>query len=116
MIVTEIQALDYPFFIDVRPNGLDTDNPVVNSLPLATMSWASPVTVDEAVLGGRSSQHLNTLEPCRLGRRRSPTRSRTWNSIPNSALPVSDELASFPLGGRGGGFIQQLFQRQAIAI
>ncbi len=50
MIVTEIQALDYPFFIDVRPNGLDADSPVVNNLPLASMSWASPVTVDESVL------------------------------------------------------------------
>ncbi len=50
MIVTEIQALNYPFFIDVRPNGLDAESPVVNNLPLATMSWASPVTVDQSIL------------------------------------------------------------------
>ena len=50
MTVSELQALDYPFFVDVRPNGFDAEHPVVSSLPFVTMNWASPVTVDESAL------------------------------------------------------------------
>ena len=39
MVVSEIQALNYPFFADVRADGLDPESPVVNSLQLLTMSW-----------------------------------------------------------------------------
>ena len=50
MVVTEVQALDYPFFVDVRPDGLNADNSIVNSLPFVTMNWASPLIVDEALV------------------------------------------------------------------
>ena len=96
MIVTEIQALDYPFFIDVRPNGLDADSPVVNNLPLATMSWASPVTVDEAVLADagvttliRSSEaswETTLADP-----------QPNLELYPEIGFALSDELSSFPL-------------------
>ena len=96
MIVTEIQALDYPFFIDVRPNGLDADSPVVNSLPLATMSWASPVTVDDAILADarvwtliRSSDaswETTVADP-----------QPNLELYPEFGFAVSDDLSSFPL-------------------
>ncbi len=50
MVVTEVQALDYPFFVDVRPDALSADSSVVNSLPFVTMNWASPLFIDENVL------------------------------------------------------------------
>ena len=49
MVVREIQALAYPFFIDARPNKMDFQSPVVNGLPLLTLSWVSPVTVEETL-------------------------------------------------------------------
>ena len=96
MIVTEIQALDYPFFIDARPNGLDADSPVVSSLPLVTMSWASPVTVDESVL---SEDRVTTLIR---------SSDASWETTvadpqpdleryPEFGFAVGDELSSFPL-------------------
>ena len=96
MVVTEIQALDYPFFIDVRPNGLDADSPVVNNLPLATMSWASPVTVDESIL---TDARVTTLI------RSSDASWETTAADPQPNLELypefgfarSDELSSFPL-------------------
>ena len=45
--VQEIQALDYPFFVDIRPNGMAKNNPVVSNLPAITLNWASPITVDQ---------------------------------------------------------------------
>lgn len=38
--------LDYPYFIDVRGDGLNQDNPITADLPQATITWASPITVD----------------------------------------------------------------------
>ncbi|MCY3833984.1 MAG: Gldg family protein [Chloroflexi bacterium] len=96
MIVTEIQALDYPFFIDVRPNGLDADSPVVNNLPLVTMSWASPVRADESLLAdGLVTTLIRSSDA-------------SWETIvadpqpnlelyPEFGFAIGDERLSFPL-------------------
>jgi ABC-2 type transport system permease protein len=46
--VQEIQAIDYPFFVDIRPEGMDRQSPVVSNLAAVTLNWASPLVVDEA--------------------------------------------------------------------
>ncbi len=56
MVVTEVQALDYPFFIDVRPDGLNLESSIVNSLPFVTMNWASPVVEEPQLANARSSE------------------------------------------------------------
>jgi ABC-2 type transport system permease protein len=45
--VQEIQAIDYPFFVDVRSDGMASDSPIVSNLPAVTLNWASPITIDE---------------------------------------------------------------------
>ena len=96
MIVTEIQALDYPFFIDARPNSLDADSPVVNSLPLVTMSWASPVTFDESVLAeDRVSTLIRSSEASWETTVADP--QPNLERYPEFGFAVSDELSSFPL-------------------
>lgn len=42
--VQEIQAVNYPFFVDVRQGGMNRDNPILSQLPSLMMAWASPVT------------------------------------------------------------------------
>jgi ABC-2 type transport system permease protein len=44
--VVEIQQVDYPFFIDIRRDGMATDSPIVANLPAVTLQWASPVEID----------------------------------------------------------------------
>ncbi len=39
----DVQMLDYPYFIDLRPPGLTPNHPVTGNLPQVTMAWASPV-------------------------------------------------------------------------
>ncbi|MFQ5434133.1 MAG: Gldg family protein [Anaerolineae bacterium] len=56
--VQEIQAVDYPFFVDVRPDGMDTDNPIAANLPAVTLNWASPVQVDESLNANREVSTL----------------------------------------------------------
>ncbi|TLM77322.1 Gldg family protein [Microbulbifer harenosus] len=50
----ELRMLDYPYFIDVRGDGLNADNPITGSLPQATLSWASPIRVDEEKSAART--------------------------------------------------------------
>jgi ABC-2 type transport system permease protein len=45
--VREIQLLDYPYWIDVRPDGMAEGSPVVAGLPSATLQWASPLRVQK---------------------------------------------------------------------
>lgn len=42
----EMQLLDYPYFIDLRDDGLNQDNAITADLPQLTLPWASPVKVD----------------------------------------------------------------------
>ena len=41
----DVQLLDYPYFIDLRPPGLDANHAVTGNLPQVTMAWASPIEV-----------------------------------------------------------------------
>jgi len=51
LTVQEIQQINYPFFVDVRPNGMAKDTPAVASLPAVTMNWVSPLTIDSKEQG-----------------------------------------------------------------
>lgn len=44
--VQEIQPLDYPFFVDVRSDGMATGNPIVSNLVDVTLNWVAPLSVD----------------------------------------------------------------------
>jgi ABC-2 type transport system permease protein len=47
-VVQEIELMDYPFFVDVREDGMDGESPIVSNLPAVTLNWASPLTLDDA--------------------------------------------------------------------
>jgi len=51
--VQEIQAIDYPFFVDVRPDGMNAQSAIVSNLPAVTLNWASPLSIDEVKNEGR---------------------------------------------------------------
>jgi ABC-2 type transport system permease protein len=44
----DVQMIDYPYFIDLRPPGLAPQHPITGNLPQLTMAWASPITVSQA--------------------------------------------------------------------
>lgn len=108
MVVSELQALDYPFFVDVRPNGLAAEHPAVGSLPFVTMNWASPVTTDEALLEDAT---VTTLI-------RSSGASWETTDIdlqpnleryPDLGFPVGEEQGSFPLAVAVQGSLDSFF-------
>ena len=61
--VQEIQAINYPFFVDVRPNGMDRQSPILANLPAVTLNWASPVTVDAQKNANRTVTTLLNSSP-----------------------------------------------------
>jgi ABC-2 type transport system permease protein len=58
--VQEIQAIDYPFFVDIRPDGMDSKSPVVSNLAAVTLNWASPLVIDETANADRQVDVLLT--------------------------------------------------------
>ncbi len=63
MQVIEIQEVAYPFFVDVRPDRMSDDSPIVSNLPAVTMQWASPLAIDEAKNEGREVEILLESSP-----------------------------------------------------
>ncbi len=59
----EMRMLDYPYFIDVRGEGLNQDNLITSELPQATMVWASPIVLDEAKNKERETIQLLQSSP-----------------------------------------------------
>ncbi|OQX09105.1 MAG: hypothetical protein BWK76_22710 [Desulfobulbaceae bacterium A2] len=45
--VQEIRRIDYPYFVDVRPDAMAHNHPVTASLPAVTLHWVSPLGLDE---------------------------------------------------------------------
>jgi ABC-2 type transport system permease protein len=49
--VQEVQALDYPFFVDIYPDGMNTEHPSLHSQPTVTLQWTSPLSVTQSLTG-----------------------------------------------------------------
>ena len=45
--VQEVQTLDYPYFIDIRGDGLSASSGITANLEQLTLNWASPLLMDE---------------------------------------------------------------------
>ncbi|MCB0338043.1 MAG: Gldg family protein [Bdellovibrionales bacterium] len=44
--VQEIKMVNYPFFVDVRGQGLNSSNEITSGVPQVTLNWPSPIRVD----------------------------------------------------------------------
>ncbi len=86
--VQEIKKLNYPFFVDIRSNGMDKSSPIVTSLPAVTMNWVSPLTLDDKKGKGRKIIKLLTSSP------------NTWLQ---SSINIQPNLRSYPDSGFAPG-------------
>lgn len=118
----DIQLVDYPYFIDLRPPGLAPDHAVTENLPQVTMAWASPITLTQdhgrrvSVLLQSSSDAwlrssrnvmpsidkagLGNLQPPAAGD--NPTRHGPLRAARNLGVVVQGRFASFLAGGDDG--------------
>lgn len=94
--VQEIQALDYPFFVDVRSDGMSKEHPIVAGLSAVTINWASPLFVDEAKNADRqASTLLSSTSGAWL--RASTDITPNTDLYPRYGFPVEGETGSRPL-------------------
>jgi ABC-2 type transport system permease protein len=80
----DVQLVDYPYFIDIREEGINTEHPITRSLPQVTMAWASPIDVDR-------SRGLTVTTLLRSS-------EQSWRSTETDVMPRVDN-------GNGGGFV-----------
>ncbi len=106
--VQEIQAINYPLFVDVRADGMARGNPIVSNLPMVTMSFASPVVLDESAQQGRETAVILQSSP------------RSWSTsdsniqpnfelYPGLGFPVTGEQRSYPLAVAIQGVFESFF-------
>ena len=80
---------DYPYFVDVRSDGLNEDVAFTSEVPQLTMAWSSPVDVDEEANAGRTVATLIESSPASW-------RSKSTDIMPN--LGASGDFVYAPEG------------------
>ena len=109
--VREIQAVDYPFFVDVRTDGMESDSPIVSNLPAVTINWASPIRIDEE---SNADRQVTTLLQSSPG---------SWTQIdtniqpnfdlyPKLGFPQGSELQSHTLAVSVQGIFESAFDER----
>lgn len=76
----EVHMVDYPYFIDVRGDGLSSDSVVTADLPQVTVPWASPITLDE-----EKTQGLTVTPLLRSS-------ERAWLGDTTGVMPSEEQL------------------------
>jgi len=107
--VSEIQAVNYPFFVDVRTDGMDQASPILANLQAVTLNWTSPVTLTAGTEEGY--QVTNLLH----------STSQSWLSadanvtpdmerFPELGFPVGSPQQSYPLAVSLQGSFESFFK------
>ncbi len=109
MTVREIQAINYPFFVDVRASGMDKTSPIVSKLSAVTMNWASPITVDAEKNQGRQVTVL-LKSSANSWLRTTADIQPDLKKYPNVGFPVEGEKASRNLAVSVRGSFDSFFK------
>ncbi len=112
-IVREVQAINYPFFVDVRPDGMDKASPIVSQLAAVTLNFVSPITVDAAKNKDRQVSVLLKSSP-NSWLRTSPDIQPNLRQYPNVGFPVEGERAARPLAVAVRGSFESAFKDKPI--
>ncbi len=112
LTVNEIQAVNYPFFVDVRSGQMDSSSPIVNSLTAVTLNWASPVELDAAKNANRTtSVLLNSTSQAWL--RAGADIQPDYETYPDLGFPVEGERKAYPLAVSVQGVFQSYYKDKA---
>jgi ABC-2 type transport system permease protein len=96
MSVIEFQQVGYPYFVDVRSDGMDLQSPIVSNLPAVTMQWASPLKLAEDQNADREVSIL--LQSTQGSWVRSAVDVQPNTALyPEYGFPVEGEKQSWPL-------------------
>ncbi len=109
LLVREIQAVPYPFFVDVRANSMDRTNPIVAQLPAVTLQWASPIEIDPAKNSGRKvSALLRSTDQAWL--RTDPNIQPNFTAHPDYGFAVEGERRPFTIAVAIQGVFESFYK------
>jgi len=97
--VREIRQVNYPFFVDVRRDGMAPDHPIVSNLPAITLQWVSPLSVHEETLKGKDAKVLLRSS------------KRSWQEIDN--MDIQPDFERF---GDVGFAVPPEFEQSVLAV
>lgn len=107
--VREIQAMSYPFFVDVRPDTMDQGTPILSNLPAVTLNWVSPVEVDEEENSGREVAVLLKSSPA-AWLRTDTNIQPDMQLYPDLGFPIEGKQQSYPLAVTVQGVFESYFK------
>lgn len=107
--VREIQAMSYPFFVDVRPNTMDQGTPILTNLPAVTLNWVSPVELEEEKNAGRETAVLLKSSPASWLRTDTNIQP-DMQLYPELGFPIEGEQQSYPLAVTVQGVFESYFK------
>jgi len=109
--VRELQAIDYPFFVDIRQDGMASDSPIVSNLPAVTLNWASPIVIDEEKNADRQVTKLLHSSP-ESWIRTETTIQPDFEAYPQLGFPVGSERERHTLAVSVQGSFDSFFADQ----
>jgi ABC-2 type transport system permease protein len=107
--VQEIQALQYPFFVDIRPDGMASDSPIASNLPAVTLNWASPITTDEQKNADRLVTELLRSSPASWTQV-DTTIQPDLNLYPDLGFPAGEDMKPYTLAVSVQGVFESAFK------
>jgi ABC-2 type transport system permease protein len=110
--VQQYQALDYPFFVDIRSSGMASNHPVVSNLPALTINWVSPITIDETKNAQRKVATLlqSTKDSWAL---ETTAVQPDFGKYPGLGFPQSEQRQAYPLAVAVQGVFDSYFKGKA---
>src|SRR5512139_95867 len=109
MMVQEIQAINFPFFPDIRSDAMDRSQPIVSQLPAVTMNFASPVTLDETKNANRATSVLLRSSP-NAWLSTNTQIEPNFQLYPGVGYPTEGQPASYPLAVSVQGVFDSYFK------
>ena len=109
--VEEIQRVDYPFFVDIRRDGMAKESPITADLPAITLQWVTPLEIDQVK---NQDRDVVTLLQSTDGSwlRRSTDVQPNPAVYPDFGFPVEGEQKSRPLAVSIRGSFDSFFKGQ----
>ena len=89
-VVEEIQTLDYPYFPDVRDDGLSGASGITANLRQITMNWTSPITLDAEKQAERAVTRLIQSSPA-AWTSETPDMQPNFEQFGRLGFPVGDD-------------------------
>jgi len=56
--IQETKMIDYPYFLDVRKDGMNSESPLFSGIQQLTLNWSSPIAMDESTNNQRTYTRL----------------------------------------------------------